>query len=65
MSMMLSKTYAAHKAAGVPGDVAREAVEEAGSLAVSLIVIKWMAGFMLGLQAAALALLFQIALRLN
>ena len=65
MSMMPSKTYAAHKAAGVPDDIAREAAEEAGSLAVSLIVIKWMVGFMLGLQAAAIALLFQIALRLN
>jgi hypothetical protein len=65
MSVMLSKTYAAHKAAGAPEDVARDAADEVGSLAVSLTVIKWMVGFMLGLQVAAIALLFQIALRLN
>lgn len=65
MSLMLSKTCAAHKAAGVSDDIARDAAEEVGSLAVSLTVIKWMVGFMLGLQVAAIAMLFQIALRLD
>jgi hypothetical protein len=65
MSVMLSKTYTAHKAADVADDVARAAAEEVGSLAVSLTIIKWMVGFMLGLQVAAIALLFQIALRLD
>ncbi|MCY4635876.1 MAG: hypothetical protein OXG04_15455 [Acidobacteria bacterium] len=65
MSVMLSKTYTAHKAADVADDVARDAAEAVGSLAVSLTVIKWMVGFMLGLQVAAIAMLFQIALRLD
>lgn len=65
MTMMLSKTYTAHKAANVTDDVARDAAEEVGSLAVSLTVVRWMVGFMLGLQVAAIALLFQIALRLD
>ena len=65
MSVMLSKTHAAHRAAGVPDDVARDAAVEVGSLAVSLTVVKWMVGFMPGLPAATIALLFQIALRLG
>ena len=65
VNVLLPKTHAAHRAAGVPEDLARDAAAEVGSLAVSLTVVKRMVGFMLGLQVATIALLFRIALRMG
>ena len=65
VSVMFPKTHAAHRAAGVPDDIARDAAVEIGSLAVPLTVVKWMVDFMPGLHAASVALRLRIAHRLD
>ena len=72
MALMLSKTYNALKEAGASESAAREASEEVAGLEYRLAtiesdvrVLKWMVGFMLGMQVGTLALLFQIALRMG
>jgi len=44
MTIMLSKTYAAFKSAGVSDDIAAEAASEIASYDRDLLVLKWMVG---------------------
>ena len=67
MALMLSKTYAAFKAAGAPDDKAREAAEEIAGFEDRLSNIesdvkplKWIAGFNVALSMAILALLLRL-----
>ena len=67
MAIMLSKTYEAFKAAGVPDDKARDAAEEiAGfenrlaTIEADLKLVKWMLGVNLALSLAILAFLFRL-----
>ena len=65
MAMMLSKTYKAFKAAGVPDDEAREAAEgiagfenRLASIEADLKLIKWIAGFNLAFVLALVRRVF-------
>ena len=67
MTIMLSKTYDALKAAGAPDDKAREAAEEIAGyenrlagIESELKLVKWMIGFNLALSVAVVILLLRI-----
>ena len=66
MTIMLSKTYDALKAAGAPDDKAREAAEEIAGyenrlagIESELKLVKWMIGFNLALSVAVVILLLR------
>ena len=66
MTIMLSKTYDALKAAGAPDDKAREAAEEIAGyenrlagIESELKLVKWMIGFNLVLSVAVVILLLR------
>lgn len=66
MTIMLSKTYDALKAAGAPDDKAREAAEEIAGYENRLAgiesepkLVKWMIGFNLALSVAVVILLLR------
>ncbi len=66
MTIMLSKTYDALKAAGAPDDKAREAAEEIAGyenrlagIEAELKLVKWMIGFNLALSVAVVILLLR------
>ena len=66
MAMMLSKTYEAFRAAGVPDDKAREAAEEiAGfenrlaTIEADMKLLKWMLGVNLAFSLAILVILLR------
>ena len=60
MAVMLAKTYAAFKAAGVPEDQAREASEEIAGLNTRLTRIEVMLAALLAIGIAILVRLFTI-----
>ena len=66
MTIMLSKTYDALKAAGAPDDKAREAAEEIAGyenrlsgIEAELKLVKWMIGFNLALSVAVVFLILR------
>ena len=66
MTIMLSKTYDALKAAGAPDEKAREAAEEIAGyenrlagIESELKLVKWMIGFNLALSVAVVILLLR------
>ena len=66
MTIMLSKTYDALKAAGAPDDKAREAAEEIAGyenrlagIEAELKPVKWMVGFNLALSVAVVFILLR------
>ena len=66
MTIMLSKTYDALKAAGAPDEKAREAAEEIAGyenrlagIEAELKLVKWMIGFNLALSVAVVILLLR------
>ena len=66
MTIMLSKTYDALKAAGAPDDKAREVAEEIAGyenrlsgIEAELKLVKWMIGFNLALSVAVVFLILR------
>ena len=62
MTVMVSKTYAAHRSAGADPEAAREAAEEVGELVVEVRVTSWKLNLLLGLQLLTLGLLLRLSL---